>query len=437
MEAEIIKLLINNGVLKSKEIADKMGRKKVKDIQKHLNNMHKNGIITKSKVNNTICWNIVDDYVNGESFIDKIEENITILDVEKHVLEIEEKNDNRTDNEANKDETIMDLMYTINDNNKDEINFLRKEIQEKNSLIASLQKVITLIVSDKERENIVSKENIEKISPVSTNYKPYNKTFKEVNKQSESTYKIEQSNRFDAFSVLQDDYYKVEENEGEIEEVMSFDSAIKFTNKNKRKPNIITSKSPENNHFTNNKSNRERASIKNNEPLILIAGDSIIKNVTSYQLKKTCKGARIMVRPLNGAKIKNIKNLVIDMLEDVSPKAICVHASSNDIGDGKTVEQINDELENLLMLIQSQGIIPIFSLLTNRKDKYNDKVNVINRKIIELCNQYGAGYIEHNNIKFSHLNTGGLHIAREHTHVLEENFTRFFNYLIENDFCLQ
>ena len=38
-----------------------------------------------------------------------------------------------------------------------------------------------------------------------------------------------------------------------------------------------------------------------------------------------------MVRSLQGAKIKNVKNLINDLLEDVKPEAIWIHASTNEM----------------------------------------------------------------------------------------------------------
>ena len=42
-----------------------------------------------------------------------------------------------------------------------------------------------------------------------------------------------------------------------------------------------------------------------------------------------------MIRSLSGGKIKNIRNLIIDALEDVTPDTIIIHVSTNDISSGK------------------------------------------------------------------------------------------------------
>ena len=77
---------------------------------------------------------------------------------------------------------------------------------------------------------------------------------------------------------------------------------------NRRRPNPVTVKTPENNHFTNN--NKKN----NKKPLIALIGDSTLKNLSGYQLGKNCKGTTIMVRSQRGGKVKNMKNLMIDLL---------------------------------------------------------------------------------------------------------------------------
>ena len=45
-------------------------------------------------------------------------------------------------------------------------------------------------------------------------------------------------------------------------------------------------------------------------------------------------------------------NFLIDMLEDMTPEAICIHVSTNDINDDKSVDTISKDMENLIELTQ-------------------------------------------------------------------------------------
>ena len=206
----------------------------------------------------------------------------------------------------------------------------------------------------------------------------------------------------------------------------------KVTNKKvyTKKPHVVTQQSPEKNHFTNNYKNTKRS------PLIALIGDSTLKNLSGYQLGRNCEGAKIMVRSQRGGKVKNIKNLMIDLIEDVKPDAICFHVGTNDINSRKSTLEIRKEIEYLIKLTQRQGILPVLSLITKRTDKYGGKVDELNQVIVDLCNRHGVGYIEHANIQACHLNESGLHIDVKHTHLFSANFANYFNSLVNNDFIL-
>ena len=215
-------------------------------------------------------------------------------------------------------------------------------------------------------------------------------------------------------------------------------ASVKFRLPGKR-PEVVTQAHPERQHFTNNYKSRNQGRNDANHdqqerPLILVVGDSTLKHVTSFDLRKNCRGANVMVRSIQGSKIKNIRNLIIDCLEDVTPTAICIHASTNDIGSGKSVEEIASEMKELVEMVQRQGILPIISLVTIRNDKHAEKVGLVNERLRVLCDTLGAGCIEHDSIRVEHLNTSGLHIARQFNYILNNDFTEYFNFAISKNF---
>ena len=64
-------------------------------------------------------------------------------------------------------------------------------------------------------------------------------------------------------------------------------------------------------------------------------------------------------------------------------------------------------------------------------------MNQLNQAIVDLCNEEGIGYIEHQNINSQHLNESGIHIHPKYTSVFSGNFSNYFNYLVNNDFILR
>ena len=160
----------------------------------------------------------------------------------------------------------------------------------------------------------------------------------------------------------------------------------------KKRPPIVTKIHPENDCIAIKKKHqihKPRLNESPTKPLFLLVGDSTLKHVTSYDLKKNCNNANIMVRSVQGSKLKNIINLVIDTLEDVTLSAICIHAGTNDVSNGITVDQISEEMENLIRMIMKRGIHIIVSLLTHRNDRF---------MLIDLSKRLDVSNIEHRNI---------------------------------------
>ena len=85
---------------------------------------------------------------------------------------------------------------------------------------------------------------------------------------------------------------------------------LKHQKKRRSRPDIVTPINPEKQHFDNNHKNIENArkvnsnTENNKKPFILVVGDSMTKNINSFELRQKCKGINFMVRTLCGGKIK-------------------------------------------------------------------------------------------------------------------------------------
>ena len=122
-------------------------------------------------------------------------------------------------------------------------------------------------------------------------------------------------------------------------------------------------------------------------------------------------------------------------MEDIErPDFLCIHVSSNDIGSGRKVETIEENLEYLIKLVKEQNVQPIMSLVIQRNDnnRYSYLVDEVNRRIIQLCEKYNVGYIDHSNITTEHLNAGGVHISNHYNYLLLKNMSSCFNYVVKH-----
>lgn len=452
MENQIIEML-KQEILTSQDIALKLGKRKVKDIQRSLNKLLTQKMIKKDKIGNQFQWSLIkaDDEVKGG--------DVSVINIFEESFQEQEKfyeheNQDAKLPEINPGDSYTNLLKLVNSNFIGDILFLRKEVERKNELIASQQQIINMLVLDQQKQRVyqyipskddfipckktfkpsASRDNPEKPFGRNSRYQPlYNVGNEQSGKEDQDNYNVNDFN---------DDlcYLRESNKESEIKKQTRMEDEklqSKSTSTSNKRPSVVVYDHPERNHFNDNNHNYKKDVNIRRKPLILLVGDSTIKNISGYQLKQNCKDTNIMVRSHVGGKIKNIKNLIIDMLEDVKPNAVCIHVATNDISSGRSIDEIVIDMENLVDLIQRQGIVPVISLITQRADKFSSKVEIINKRLIILCNHLGVGYIDHTNITKDSLNTGGLHIARENTSLFSNNFAKFFNYLTENNFCLQ
>lgn len=427
-----IKEMLKQGILTSQDIAFKLGKRKVKDIQNLLNKLLNQKMIKKDKIGSQNQWSLVHDEVAVEVIEESFQEQIS-----KH------ENQEAKLSEIN---SYVNLLKLVNSNFIQDILFLRREVEKKNELIASQQQIINVLVLDQHKQRIYPTTHQE------DDFKPYTKTFKPymenlekpfgMNSRYQPLYNVassEQDGKDNDDNDFNDDVcYSLESDKVDVsKQDMRMNNINKHlisqqsssSKSNEERPSVVVYDEPEKNHFKNNYKKDLHLRRENNKSLILLVGDSMVKNITGYQLKQKCKQTNVMVRSHVGGKIKNIKNLMLDLLEDVKPNAVCFHVATNDISSGRSIEEIVCDIENLVDLLQRQGVVPVISLLTPRSDKFATKVEIINKRLIILCN--------HENITKNHLNIGGLHIAREHTSLFSNNFVNFFNYLTQNNFCIQ
>lgn len=66
------------------------------------------------------------------------------------------------------------------------------------------------------------------------------------------------------------------------------------------------------------------------------------------------KSMPIHAYSLQGVKIKNIENLMYDLLRETTPDAICIHAATNNINDKNSVDEITGEMNDLIHAIKNK-----------------------------------------------------------------------------------
>ena len=165
-------------------------------------------------------------------------------------------------------------------------------------------------------------------------------------------------------------------------------------------------------------------------PSILIVGDSMIKQVTSYEIRGKLREhdrnlrPKINVKPFLGARTRTMPLYLEALLQETEkPDIAIVHLGTNDIRSGVSTADTRDDFVNLHNYLQKQGIEMYVSLLTCRSDEHRDAVLPTNHMLIELCDQLGIGYTGNENIHDNHLNQSGLHLHKGGSELLASNFS--------------
>ena len=113
----------------------------------------------------------------------------------------------------------------------------------------------------------------------------------------------------------------------------------------------------------------------NLKPKVIIAGDSIVKNVQGWRLssKKDVK-----VHSFSGAKIADMNHHIVPLLER-QPDEVILHIGTNEIGDSEEENaQIADELIKLTRKVMNANIRCTVSLLTRRDNRFKTQVDRVN-----------------------------------------------------------
>ena len=154
------------------------------------------------------------------------------------------------------------------------------------------------------------------------------------------------------------------------------------------------------------------ASKPDDKRLVFIAGDSIVKS-------------------FSGSKTEDMADYLKPLMRK-TPDEIIVHVGTNDVKDDtKSAEVVAAGILNLGNQIKDKlpNTKVSFSSLIVRKDKTSvlNKINNINVILKRVCDQNNWSYIDHNNIDYSCLNRGGLHLNRKGSSLVSKNFSQYLN----------
>ena len=196
--------------------------------------------------------------------------------------------------------------------------------------------------------------------------------------------------------------------------ILSTDSS----SKNKRHDMDTPSADPDS-HWHTQRKKKSNAKHDKQTRKIIIAGDSIVKNIQGH---KMAKHHRVTAKSFTGATVADMADYVKPILRE-KPNEIIVHVGTNDLKDHDP-RQVANEILNLANTIVGECMKVSISSLTCRNDFVNAKVGKVNKLLLSICHENEWSYIAHTNITSEDLLRGGLHLSGQGTKELAANFIK-------------
>ena len=266
------------------------------------------------------------------------------------------------------------LVKALNDN----ISFLQKELESKDVIIKMLVSERTLITSNK-KDTMVNPRTISK---------PY-----------------------DVFSGRVKDSGNVQESVNNINVVKECDE--KRTNELNENKGFRTVKEK----------------TKKNQRSIAIMGDSILKDVDPFELRKKLKNKadRVYRHSFNGATTSAMKHHSVPVME-FNPDLVILHCGTNSLRGPENEEKIATDILTLAKSLKTDTNDILVSSIVPRRDQLKEKAEKVNDVLCIKCTQFNVPFIKHNNLRSEmHLKPKGQHLNKEGSSLLSDNFAAWIN----------
>ena len=177
----------------------------------------------------------------------------------------------------------------------------------------------------------------------------------------------------------------------------------------------------------NKKSKKDNLSRETDSKSVYILGDSIVKHVEGWKLKKSLgKNHNVYVRSFSGATVKCMKDYVKPCIRENNPDYVILHVGTNELKSestpertAKSVVDVGKNIRNDNRTISISGIVP-------RNDNFNNKAMEVNKELAKMCEKEKLLFVDNSNINpRTHLNGSKIHLNRNGYEKLGKNFLNF------------
>ena len=168
---------------------------------------------------------------------------------------------------------------------------------------------------------------------------------------------------------------------------------------------------------TTSKSNSKLVATKNS---VIIVGDSIVKHLTGLGISKK---NNIKIKTNHGATTDNIIDYIKSSIRK-KPDYLLVHSGTNDLANGiNTMTKTRKVVAAIKEMDKERKIkLGFFSIICREDVDKTDEIIAVNDRLQKYCLSKGLLFVDNSNINVSCLNIGKLHLNRQSTSILADNF---------------
>lgn len=163
--------------------------------------------------------------------------------------------------------------------------------------------------------------------------------------------------------------------------------------------------------------------------VVVIAGDSIVKNIIGAKMSAGDQSHHYVVKPFPGATLSDMEDFVKPLARR-SPDKLILRIGTNDLRHFSP-KAIADSTINLVTQIKEDSpgtLVGVSALLIrNDNDELAVKVCQVNDILRDYCSCNNIHFLSNSNIIQTHLNNSGLHLNKQGSLVLQKNLLDFSN----------
>ena len=130
----------------------------------------------------------------------------------------------------------------------------------------------------------------------------------------------------------------------------------------------------------------------------------------------------VVVRSFVGAKTQCMEDYIKPTVK-LSPNQIILHCGTNNLPSSEDSETIAKSIINIAKNIKGDTVKVAILAVIPRRDTFNLKAKQVNETLKKICEEEKIPFISRHGINTSfHLNSRGLHLSKEGTTQLSQNF---------------